>query len=208
MPIAATSQSVAAVVKPRTERPCRMIAPAPRKPMPVTIWAAMRVGSYVTPLRDEKLKSVQAYAETIVNSAAPTPTRRCVRNPASRSLISRSAPIAPARMPATTRRTRTSSQLSSGSTDRLHGLPLGEPDVVDPAGREVEQVVELIARERRALGGRLHLDQPTVAGHDHVHVHLGGGILDVVEIEQALALDDANRDCRDRIRQHASKPDV
>jgi putative Mg2+ transporter-C (MgtC) family protein len=36
-PIAATSQSVAAVVSPRTDRPCRMIAPAPRNPIPVTI---------------------------------------------------------------------------------------------------------------------------------------------------------------------------
>src|SRR5919199_769238 len=38
--MAATTQSVAAVVRPRTERPWRMIAPAPRKPIPVTIWAA------------------------------------------------------------------------------------------------------------------------------------------------------------------------
>ena len=37
-----------------------MIAPAPRKPIPVTIWAAIRVGSNVIPLRCEKLKSAQA----------------------------------------------------------------------------------------------------------------------------------------------------
>ena len=42
--------SVAAVVRPRTEKPWRMIAPAPRKPMPVTICAAMRVGSARTTL--------------------------------------------------------------------------------------------------------------------------------------------------------------
>jgi hypothetical protein len=46
--MAATTQSVAAVVSPRTERPWRMIAPAPRKPMPVTICAAIRVGSVRT----------------------------------------------------------------------------------------------------------------------------------------------------------------
>ena len=51
MPIAATSHSVAAVVSPRTERPWRMIAPAPRKPMPLTICAAMRDGSCRTRLR-------------------------------------------------------------------------------------------------------------------------------------------------------------
>ena len=41
----ALTDSVAAVVNPRTDRPCRMIAPAPRKPIPVTICAAIRVGS-------------------------------------------------------------------------------------------------------------------------------------------------------------------
>jgi hypothetical protein len=58
MPIAAASQSVAAVVSPRTESPCRMIAPAPRKPMPVTICAAIRVGSNVTPDLAENVKSL------------------------------------------------------------------------------------------------------------------------------------------------------
>src|SRR6476646_1656135 len=194
MPIAATTQRLAAVVSPRPERPWRMIAPAPRKPIPVTIWAAIRVGSYVTPFRAEKLKSVQAYAETIVNSAEPTPTSMWVRNPASRSLSSRSAPIAPPRMPATTRRARTSSQLSSGSTDRLHGLPLSETDFPDPARGQVEQVVQLVAGERSPLRRRLHLDQPAVTGQDHVHVHLGRGILRVVQVEQRLTLYDADRD--------------
>ncbi len=42
--------------------------------MPVTTWAAMRVGSKTTPERFENSKSVHPYAETIVNSAAPMPT--------------------------------------------------------------------------------------------------------------------------------------
>jgi hypothetical protein len=37
-----------------------MIAPAPRKPIPVTIWAAMRVGSKTIPLRCENVQSDQA----------------------------------------------------------------------------------------------------------------------------------------------------
>jgi hypothetical protein len=37
-----------------------MIAPAPRKPIPVTIWAAILVGSNVMPPRCEKLKSLHA----------------------------------------------------------------------------------------------------------------------------------------------------
>ena len=56
MPIAAASQSVAAVVRPRTVRPWRMIAPAPRKPMPVTICAAIRVGSKTIPSRWEEAR--------------------------------------------------------------------------------------------------------------------------------------------------------
>ena len=35
-----------------------------------------------------------------------------------------------------------------------------------------------------ALGGRLHLDEPAVRGHDDVHVRLGGRVLGVVEVEQ------------------------
>ena len=58
--MAATSHSVAAVVSPRTDRPWRMIAPAPRKPIPVTICAAIRVGSKTRPRGVEKLQSVQA----------------------------------------------------------------------------------------------------------------------------------------------------
>jgi hypothetical protein len=45
MPIAATIHSDEAVVTPRTVTPWRMIAPAPRNPMPETICAAIRVGS-------------------------------------------------------------------------------------------------------------------------------------------------------------------
>ena len=61
MPIAATIQRLAAVVRPRTDMPERMIAPAPRKPIPVTICAAMRVGSTGEPA---DTKSSNPYAET------------------------------------------------------------------------------------------------------------------------------------------------
>ena len=42
-----------------------------------------------------------------------------------------------------------------------------------PARGEREQLVEVRARQRRALGGRLDLDEPAVAGHDDVRVDLG-----------------------------------
>ena len=50
--------------------------------------------------------------------------------------------------------------------------------------RERQQLVEVRARERRALGRRLHLDQAAVAGHHDVRVDLGGRVLGVVEVEQ------------------------
>src|SRR5438270_1186286 len=110
----------------------------------------------------------------------------CVLRPASRSRISRSVPIAPPRIPASTTRKRTSPQERSG-TDRLHRLTLRQDDLVDTRGGQVEQLVELAAAERSALSRRLDLDQPPVAGHDDVDVDLGGRVLLVVEIEQRLA---------------------
>src|SRR5947207_2563070 len=72
MPIAATTQRVAAVVSPRTESPSRMIAPAPRNPIPVTICAAMRVGSARTTVPPCVRNAWKPYAETIVKSAEPS----------------------------------------------------------------------------------------------------------------------------------------
>ena len=46
-PIPPVVQMLAAVVSPRTEAPIRRMAPAPKKPMPLTTWAAMRPGSFV-----------------------------------------------------------------------------------------------------------------------------------------------------------------
>jgi hypothetical protein len=59
-------------------------------------------------------------------------------------------------------------------------------------GGEVDEAVELFAREGVPLGGRLHLDQPAVAAHDDVHVHVRGRVLAVVQVEERLAADDPN----------------
>ena len=48
MPMAADSHTAAAVVSPCTEPRRKMMMPAPRKPMPETIWAATRDGSTTT----------------------------------------------------------------------------------------------------------------------------------------------------------------
>src|SRR5581483_818298 len=174
MPIAATTQSVAAVVSPRTDRPSRMMAPAPRKPMPVTIWAAMRVGSARTTAAPLVRNSWKPNAEMIVKSAEPSETSRCVRTPASRSRISRSKPTAAPRNAASRRRPAIVPSPSDGmllarSRNRLF---LESLQLLDPARGEVEQLVEACAVERHALGGGLHLDEAPVAGHHDVDVDL------------------------------------
>src|SRR5438445_238285 len=136
-----------------------MIAPAPRKPTPLTICAAIRVGSVRTRLPPLTRNSWKPYAETIVKSAAPMETSMCVRNPASRSRNSRSRPIAPPSAAATPSRSRTCDQWSVGiaarsSKRRRRCFELVLADLDDSAGREVDQLVQLLASERIALGRR------------------------------------------------------
>src|SRR5918995_2562023 len=203
MPIAATNHSVAAVVSPRTESPCRMIAPAPRKPMPLTICAAMRVGSNTSPLGVEKDQSDHAYAETIVNSAEPTDTSRCVRNPAPRSRSSRSNPIAPPSSAARPSRQARSTKVSSGKRVRLR---LRDP--LDPTRCELEQLVEELARERRSFCRCLNLDEAPVARHHDVHVGLRRRVLRVLEVQHRLAVDDPDRHRGDRVGEDAQEAEA
>src|SRR6185437_8760860 len=185
MPIAATIHSEAAVVSPRTVRPFRMIAPAPRKPMPLTTCAAIRDGSRRTRTfgPPEPRTSWKPKAETIVNSAAPIATSMWVRSPASCSRHSRSIPIAAPSAAATASRAQMLAQLSSWTSlaRSIDRLPLRGGELVDPDRREIEQLVEPGAIERDLLGGRLHLDEPAVAGHDDVQVDVGVRVLRVVE---------------------------
>src|SRR3954468_22397444 len=159
MPIAATTHKVAAVVRPRIDRPSRMIAPAPRKPMPVTICAAIRDGSARTMLPPPTRNSWKPYAETIVKSADPSETSRCVRIPASRSRISRSNPMIAPSPHAKERRTSASHPASDGAlaTRCIDSLLLMERELLDTGSSEVEQLVQARPVERHLLGGRLHL---------------------------------------------------
>src|SRR5205823_2546998 len=74
-PTAAEHHSVAAVLRPRTLRPSRRITPAPRNPMPDTIWAATRVGS-ASPL---PCRPPKPCADSSTNKVAPTATSALVR---------------------------------------------------------------------------------------------------------------------------------
>src|SRR3984893_5008156 len=95
-PTAAEHHSVAAVFRPRTLSPSRMINPAPRNPIPDTICAATRVGSAVAQLNP--------YADNNTNKVAPTATKALVRNPAIRARYWRPNPMTgPRPIPATRR---------------------------------------------------------------------------------------------------------
>src|SRR5215831_18129906 len=128
----------------------------------------------------------------------------CVRKPASWSRSSRSIPTTPPSSAATTIRSSASSQESEGiSASGIEGSLLRLANLADASRRQVEQLVQLVAVERRALGRGLHLDEALAAGHDDVQVDLGPRVLHVVEVEQQLAADDPERNRRDRVGQHA-----
>ena len=86
IPIAAVIQSEAAVVTPLICPPEEMITPAPTKPIPTTIWEAIRVGS-AAPSPKAELK------ERIVKRDEARETSMWVRSPAGFLLISLSNPI-------------------------------------------------------------------------------------------------------------------
>src|SRR4051812_26562628 len=96
MPMEATTHTLAALVSPLTRlRLCRM-RPAPRKPMPCTMFEATR------PLSG--LPSPESTADNSVKNAAPMQIRRLVRTPAALRFSSRCKPIAAPSTQATSKR--------------------------------------------------------------------------------------------------------
>src|SRR5258708_23135415 len=85
-PSAALTHTVAAVVSPCTPSRLWRIVPAPRKPIPLTIWAAIRVPSAAPGA---------SITDIIVKIAAPSAMRMLVRKPALLRRSSRSAPNSP-----------------------------------------------------------------------------------------------------------------
>ena len=86
----------AAVVNPLIPLEVFKIAPAPKKPIPLTTCAAIRPGSalFTIPFGIVEI-IIGMEMDTIINIQDPTVTKIWVRNPAERFLRSRSAPIIP-----------------------------------------------------------------------------------------------------------------
>src|SRR6266513_1817460 len=140
----------------------------------------------------------------MVKSADPNETSKGVRRPASRSRSSRANPRTAPRAAASASRPSTSGHESDGileASGSTGSLLLGRRDPLDSHRRQLEQLIQALARERRSLGGRLHLDEASLPGHDDVHVDLGTRVFRVVEVEQRLAVDYADGNGRDRVRQ-------
>src|SRR5882724_3685566 len=146
----------------------------------------------------------------MVKSADPNETSKCVRRPASRSRSSRSNPRTAPRAAASASRPSTSGHESDGileASGSTGSLLLGRRDRLDSHRRQLEQLIQALARERLSLGGRLHLDEASLPGHDDVHVDLGTRVFRVVEVEQRLAVDYADGNGRDRVRQRLREPE-
>src|SRR5436853_4105473 len=91
-------------------------------------------------------------------------------------------------------RTRAGLEGEDALGTRFESAALEPDETADAALGYRQERVEARAAERHLLGCPLHLDELTGAGHDDVHVHLGAGVLDVVQVEHGLAVDDANAD--------------
>ena len=103
MPRVAVIQMDAAVVNPRTLSPSLKITPAPRKPMPVMMPWAIRVGSVLIASRGTTTIHWVWYTVTSISRHEARQTKAWVRNPAGRPCRVRSSPIvAPAASAAST----------------------------------------------------------------------------------------------------------
>ena len=146
--------------------------------MPVTICAAIRVGSVRTtvPPFDEEVVEAVRRDEREERGADARRAGACGGPPRARA-SSRSSPISAAergrerepqehlgpgeRRDAQARAAATASSCAARRSARC------------PLAGEVEQLVEPSRARTGALGGRLHLDEAAVAGHDDVHVDVG-----------------------------------
>ena len=74
----------------------------------------------------------------------------------------------------------------------LNCLPLEQYQLRDAFLSQLQQNVQLFARERRPFSRALHFNESSVAGAYHIHVHFGLRVFVVLEIEQRRAVNDAH----------------
>src|SRR5262249_47367635 len=75
---------------------------------------------------------------------------------------------------------------------RVQGFELPREQLADAVGREVQQLVELMAAQGVAFGRALHFDEAAAVVHHDIHVGFGVRVLGVVEIEHRHARPDTD----------------
>ena len=78
---------------------------------------------------------------------------------------------------------------------------LGNEELTDALFGVVEHLVELGAGVGVLLGSGLGLDETAVGQHDYIHVDVGAGVLLVAEVEEGVAVDDADAGGGDHLAQ-------
>src|ERR1700674_5995204 len=76
----------------------------------------------------------------------------------------------------------------------LDSLSLRPNQLFDPTAPELQQLVHLLARERRTFGRALDFDKAAIAGADDVHVHFGARVLVIFQIKQRGPVNDPDAD--------------
>ena len=79
-----------------------------------------------------------------------------------------------------------------GGSERGEGGLLGGEEFADAFFGVVEHFVELGAGVGVLFGGGLGFDEAAVGEHDDVHVDGGAGVFFVAEVEEGVAVDDAD----------------
>ena len=98
----------------------------------------------------------------------------------------------------------------SASAQRRHD-PLNTEEINqlrDAMIGEIEQLRQRIASERHRFRRSLHLDEPPIPRLDDIHVDIGARVVVVGEIEQRLAIDDADARGGDVVRQRNGTNDI
>jgi hypothetical protein len=73
---------------------------------------------------------------------------------------------------------------------------LGCEELVETGAGKDQDLIECGRQERMTFGRALDFDKGVGIGHDHVEVHIGAGVLAVIEIEHRHALDHSGADRR------------
>src|SRR5699024_1402491 len=81
---------------------------------------------------------------------------------------------------------------------------LGACELSAPKYRQVQELVQFLALERRPFGRALHFDELAATCDHHVHVGLGAHVLLVRQVQDGPAVDDADADGGDRVAEHLS----